>query len=303
MDKPAAHNIARVLNEALPYIQQFAGKTIVVKFGGNAMIDETLKSSFARNIVLMNQIGIHTVVVHGGGPQIGQLLNQLGKESRFVQGMRVTDAETMDVVEMVLGAQVNKRIVSLLSQVGGRAVGLTGKDGGLLRARPLILPTAETEAESADLGHVGEVESVNVDILQTLETGGFIPVIAPVGVGSDGHSYNINADLVASAVAAVLNAEKLLLLTDTAGILNKQGELLTGLTPNQIDSLVADGTIYGGMLPKVRCALEAVASGVSSATVLDGRVENAVLLELFTDTGVGTQIVAGHRQPVANNGF
>ena len=294
MDKPAAHNIARVLNEALPYIQQFAGKTIVVKFGGNAMIDETLKSSFARNIVLMNQVGIHTVVVHGGGPQIGQLLNQLGKESRFVQGMRVTDSETMDVVEMVLGAQVNKSIVSLLSQVGGRAVGLTGKDGGLLRARPLILPTAETESESADLGHVGEVESVNVDILQTLETGGFIPVIAPVGVGSDGHSYNINADLVASAVASVLNAEKLLLLTDTAGILNKEGELLTGLTPQQIDGLVADGTIYGGMLPKVRCALEAVASGVSSATVLDGRVENAVLLELFTDTGVGTQIVAGH---------
>ncbi len=294
MDKPAAHNIARVLNEALPYIQQFAGKTIVVKFGGNAMIDETLKSSFARNIVLMNQVGIHTVVVHGGGPQIGQLLNQLGKESRFVQGMRVTDSETMDVVEMVLGAQVNKSIVSLLSQVGGRAVGLTGKDGGLLRAWPLILPTAETESESADLGHVGEVESVNVDILQTLETGGFIPVIAPVGVGSDGHSYNINADLVASAVASVLNAEKLLLLTDTAGILNKEGELLTGLTPQQIDSLVADGTIYGGMLPKVRCALEAVASGVSSATVLDGRVENAVLLELFTDTGVGTQIVAGH---------
>jgi acetylglutamate kinase len=294
LDKPAAHNIARVLNEALPYIQQFAGKTIVVKFGGNAMIDETLKSSFARNIVLMNQVGIHTVVVHGGGPQIGQLLNQLGKESRFVQGMRVTDSETMDVVEMVLGAQVNKSIVSLLSQVGGRAVGLTGKDGGLLRARPLILPTAETESESADLGHVGEVESVNVDILQTLETGGFIPVIAPVGVGSDGHSYNINADLVASAVASVLNAEKLLLLTDTAGILNKEGELLTGLTPQQIDGLVADGTIYGGMLPKVRCALEAVASGVSSATVLDGRVENAVLLELFTDTGVGTQIVAGH---------
>lgn len=292
MDRPAAHNIARVLNEALPYIQQFAGKTIVVKFGGNAMIDETLKSSFARNIVLMNQVGIHTVVVHGGGPQIGQLLNQLGKESRFIQGMRVTDSETMDVVEMVLGAQVNKSIVSLLSQVGGRAVGLTGKDGGLLRARPLKLSATEADTESADLGHVGEVESVNVDILQTLETGGFIPVIAPIGVGSDGNSYNINADLVASAVASVLNAEKLLLLTDTAGILNKDGELLTGLTPAQIDALVADGTIYGGMLPKVRCALEAVGSGVSSATVLDGRVENAVLLELFTDTGVGTQIVS-----------
>ncbi len=293
MDRSAAHNIARVLNEALPYIQQFAGKTIVVKFGGNAMIDETLKSSFARNIVLMNQVGIHTVVVHGGGPQIGQLLTQLGKESRFIQGMRVTDSETMDVVEMVLGAQVNKSIVSLLSQVGGRAVGLTGKDGGLLRARPLKLSGTEENPESTDLGHVGEVESVNVEILQTLEHGGFIPVIAPVGVGQDGNSYNINADLVASAVASVLNAEKLLLLTDTAGILDGDGELLTGLSPKQIDALVADGTIYGGMLPKVRCALEAVSSGVSSATVLDGRVENAVLLELFTDTGVGTQIVAG----------
>lgn len=290
MDSNDAHDTARVLNEALPYIQRFSGKTIVVKFGGNAMIDEALKSSFARNVVLMNQVGIHTVVVHGGGPQIGQLLNQLGKESRFVQGMRVTDSETMDVVEMVLGAQVNKSIVSLLSQVGGRAVGLTGKDGSLLRARPLKLPANDHE-HAADLGHVGEVESVSVDILQTLRDGGFIPVIAPVGVGSDGYSYNINADLVASAVASVLNAEKLLLLTDTAGILDKEDNLLTGLTPSQINELVEDGTIFGGMLPKVRCALEAISSGVTSATVLDGRVENAVLLELFTDTGVGTQIV------------
>lgn len=289
MDRTTAHNIANVLNEALPYIQRFAGKTIVVKFGGNAMIDENLKKCFARNIALMNQVGIHTVVVHGGGPQIGQLLNQLGKESRFIQGMRVTDSETMDVVEMVLGAQVNKSIVSLLSQVGGRAVGLTGKDGGLLRARPLLLE--QPESETADLGQVGEVESVNVDILQTLKQGGFIPVIAPVGVGADGRSYNINADLVASAVASVLGAEKLLLLTDTAGILDAAGNLLTGLSPAQIDDLVQDGTIYGGMLPKVRCALEAVASGVSSATVLDGRVENSVLLELFTDSGVGTQIL------------
>lgn len=292
MDQTDAHDIARVLNEALPYIQRFSGKTVVVKFGGNAMIDEALKTSFARNVVLMNQVGIHTVVVHGGGPQIGQLLNQLGKESRFIQGMRVTDSETMDVVEMVLGAQVNKSIVSLLSQVGGRAVGLTGKDGSLLRARPLKLPPAQQDEASADLGYVGEVDSVSVDILQTLKDGGFIPVIAPVGVGSDGRSYNINADLVASAVASVLNAEKLLLLTDTAGILDKDNNLLTGLTPTQIDALVNDGTIFGGMLPKVRCALEAVSSGVSSATVLDGRVENAVLLELFTDTGVGTQIVA-----------
>ena len=289
MDRTTAHNIANVLNEALPYIQRFAGKTIVVKFGGNAMVDENLKKCFARNIALMNQVGIHTVVVHGGGPQIGQLLNQLGKESRFIQGMRVTDSETMDVVEMVLGAQVNKSIVSLLSQVGGRAVGLTGKDGGLLRARPLLLEQPDSEA--ADLGQVGEVDSVNVDILQTLKQGGFIPVIAPVGVGADGRSYNINADLVASAVASVLGAEKLLLLTDTAGILDAGGSLLTGLDPAQINNLVQDGTIYGGMLPKVRCALEAVASGVSSATILDGRVENSVLLELFTDSGVGTQIL------------
>jgi len=289
LDRTTAHNIANVLNEALPYIQRFAGKTIVVKFGGNAMVDENLKKCFARNIALMNQVGIHTVVVHGGGPQIGQLLNQLGKESRFIQGMRVTDSETMDVVEMVLGAQVNKSIVSLLSQVGGRAVGLTGKDGGLLRARPLLLEQPDSAA--ADLGQVGEVDSVNVDILQTLKQGGFIPVIAPVGVGADGRSYNINADLVASAVASVLGAEKLLLLTDTAGILDAGGSLLTGLDPAQINNLVQDGTIYGGMLPKVRCALEAVASGVSSATILDGRVENSVLLELFTDSGVGTQIL------------
>lgn len=293
MDRATAHNIARVLNEALPYIQRFAGKTIVVKFGGNAMIDENLKKCFANNIVLMNQVGIHTVVVHGGGPQIGQLLNQLGMESRFVQGMRVTDSETMDVVEMVLGAQVNKSIVTLLSQVGGRAVGLTGKDGGLLRSRPLLLDKGSLEEDVVDLGQVGEVDAVNVDILQSLKQGGFIPVIAPVGVGQDGRSYNINADLVASAVASALGAEKLLLLTDTAGILNSDGDLLTGLIPEQIKALVADGTIYGGMLPKVRCALEAIDSGVSSATVLDGRVENSVLLELFTDSGVGTQIVSG----------
>lgn len=290
MDRAAANDIARVLNEALPYIQRFAGKTVVVKFGGNAMIDENLKRSFARNITLMNQVGIHTVVVHGGGPQIGQLLNQLGKESRFVQGMRVTDSETMDVVEMVLGAQVNKSIVTLLDQVGGRAVGLTGKDGGLIRAKPLVLEQLPDTAV-ADLGQVGEVQSINVDILGCLEKGGFIPVIAPVGLGDDGRSYNINADLVASAIASVLGAEKLLLLTDTAGILDNEGRLLTGLMPSEIRALVADGTIHGGMLPKVNCALEALESGVSSATVLDGRVENAVLLELFTDSGIGTQIV------------
>ena len=284
MESPAAHNTARVLNEALPYIQKFAGKTIVVKYGGNAMVDETLKQSFARNIALMNQVGIHTVVVHGGGPQIKELLAQLGKETATIQGMRVTDSETMDVVEMVLGAKVNKSIVTLLNQVGCRSVGLTGKDGGLIRAVPMVLEG------DADLGQVGTVESVDPAILKTLRQDEFIPVIAPIGVGDDGCSYNINADLVASAVASVLGAEKLLLLTDTAGILDKNGTLLSGLIPTDIQSLIDDGTIYGGMLPKVSCALEAIGNGVRSATILDGRIENAVLLELFTDTGVGTQI-------------
>lgn len=284
MESRAAHDTARVLNEALPYIQQFSGKTIVVKYGGNAMVDETLKRSFARNIALMNQVGVHTVVVHGGGPQIKELLSQLGKETKTIQGMRVTDAETMDIVEMVLGAQVNKSIVSMLSQVGCPAVGLTGKDGGLIKAVPMVLEG------DADLGQVGEVASVDRSIIETLRHGGFTPVIAPIGVGSDGRSYNINADLVASAVAAELNAEKLLLLTDTVGILDKQGNLLSGLLPQDIQSLIADETIYGGMLPKVNCALEAVESGVKTATILDGRVENALLLELFTDAGVGTQI-------------
>lgn len=284
MESAAAHDTARVLNEALPYIQKFSGKTVVVKYGGNAMVDESLKRSFARNIALMNQVGIHTVVVHGGGPQIKELLSQLGKETETIQGMRVTDSETMDVVEMVLGAKVNKSIVTMLSQVGCPSVGLTGKDGGLIKAVPMILEG------DADLGQVGEVDSVDKSILETLRQGGFIPVIAPIGVGSDGRSYNINADLAASAVASVLNAEKLLLLTDTAGILNKDGKLLSGLLPDDINGLIKDGTIYGGMLPKVHCALEAVNNGVQTATILDGRVENAVLLELFTDTGVGTQI-------------
>lgn len=284
LESTAAHDTARVLNEALPYIQKFSGKTVVVKYGGNAMVDENLKRSFARNIALMNQVGIHTVVVHGGGPQIKDLLSQLGKETKTVQGMRVTDAETMDVVEMVLGAQVNKSIVTMLSQVGCASVGLTGKDGGLIKAVPMVLEGDD------DLGQVGEVESVDQSIIETLRGGGFIPVIAPIGVGEDGRSYNINADLVASAVASVLDAEKLLLLTDTAGILDKQGNLLSGLLPADIGRLIDDGTIYGGMLPKVNCALEAVSSGVQTATILDGRVENAVLLELFTDTGVGTQI-------------
>jgi acetylglutamate kinase len=293
LDRTAAQQTAFILNEALPYIQRHAGKTIVVKYGGNAMVDEQLKQSFARNIALMKQVGIHPVVVHGGGPQIGRLLTQLGKESRFIQGMRVTDSETMDVVEMVLGAQVNKSIVSLLNQVGARAVGLTGKDGTLIRSRALQLNRNDSSDDnSLDLGQVGEVESVDADILETLRGGGFTPVIAPVGVGANGESYNINADLVASAIASVLKAEKLLLLTDTAGILDGDGELLTGLDPQRIESLIQEGTIHGGMLPKVDCAMQALASGVNTATIIDGRVENAVLLELFTDTGVGTQIAA-----------
>lgn len=279
-----AAQTAQVLNEALPYIQRFAGKTIVVKYGGNAMTEERLKKCFAQNIVLMKQLGMNPVVVHGGGPQIGNLLKQLGKESRFISGMRVTDSETMDVVEMVLGAQVNKSIVNLLNQAGGRAVGLTGKDAGLIHARPL-----ETDPNS-ELGHVGVVASIDPSIVHTLDQSGFIPVIAPVGVDKQGIGYNINADLVASSVASVLKAEKLLLLTNTPGILDANDELLTGLTRSDIDRLIQEGVIYGGMLPKVQCALDAINSGVNTVQIIDGRVENAVLLELFTDEGVGTLI-------------
>ncbi|HBR97770.1 MAG TPA: acetylglutamate kinase [Gammaproteobacteria bacterium] len=282
--KTTAAVTAQVLNEALPYIQRFTGKTIVVKFGGNAMTDETLKSSFARNIVLMKELGMNPVVVHGGGPQIGRLLDQLGKESRFIEGMRVTDSETMDVVEMVLGAQVNKSIVNLLNQAGGRAVGLTGKDASLIRARPL------TSDPESNLGQVGEVDSIDPAIVHTLDKDGFIPVIAPVGADINGNSYNINADLVASSVAAVLKAEKLLLLTNTPGILDQDDTLLTGLTRKDIDRLIDEKVIYGGMLPKVQCALDAINSGVNTVQIIDGRVENAVLLELFTDEGVGTLI-------------
>lgn len=287
LESSAAHDTAYVLNEALPYIRKFSGKTIVVKYGGHAMVDTALQQSFARNIALMNQVGIHTVVVHGGGPQIKTLLGQLGIETETVQGMRVTDSETMDVVEMVLGAKVNKSIVTLLNQEGCASVGLTGKDGSLISAVPMVLDS------EVDLGQVGQVQSVNRSILETLREGGFTPVIAPIGVGADGRGYNINADLVAGAIASELNAEKLLLLTDTPGILDKSSNLLSGLKPDDIHSLIQDGTVYGGMLPKVQCALDAVECGVQTATILDGRVENAVLLELFTDTGIGTQIRSG----------
>jgi len=285
------HQIARVLNEALPYIQRLAGRTVVIKYGGNAMVDDALKTSFARNVVLMKQVGVNPVVVHGGGPQIGRMLDALGKETRFVAGMRVTDSETMDLVEMVLGGQVNKSIVSLINQHGGRAVGLTGKDGRLVRARPLE-PVADEKQpdEIIDLGHVGEVESIDPAIVHTLERSDFIPVIAPIGVDDNGRSYNINADLVAARVAITLGAEKLLLLTNTTGILDDHKQLITHSPLKTIDDMIADGSVYGGMLPKVRCAREALEAGVGAVQIIDGRVENAVLLELFTDAGVGTLI-------------
>jgi len=289
----AAGNVAHVLTEALPYIQRFGGKTIVIKYGGNAMVDEELKAGFARDVVLMKLVGINPVVVHGGGPQIGNLLARLGKQTEFVQGMRVTDAETMDVVEMVLGGLVNKDIVNLINRHGGSAVGLTGKDGDLIRARKLNLTRSNPQAQAPeiiDIGHVGEVESIDASVVDMLVHGNFIPVVAPIGVGRDGHSYNINADLVAGKMAEVLEAEKLILLTNTPGLLDKDSNLLTGLTLDMVDALIADGTITGGMLPKIGCALDAVKAGVNSAHIIDGRVPHAVLVELFTDQGVGTLI-------------
>jgi len=289
----AAMNIANVLGEALPYLQQFVGKTIVIKYGGNAMVDETLKAGFARDIVLLKLIGINPVVVHGGGPQIGQLLEKIGKQSEFVDGMRVTDSETMDVVEMVLGGLVNKDIVHLINQHGGKAVGLTGKDGDLIRAKKMVFTRDNPELEAPeiiDIGHVGEVAGINTSVVHMLTQGNFIPVIAPIGSGEDGQSYNINADLVAGKMAETLQAEKLILLTNTEGLLDKSGKLLTGLSSQRVDELIADGTIHGGMLPKISSALDAVRSGVTSSHIIDGRVEHAVMLEIFTDEGVGTLI-------------
>lgn len=294
MKKNTAHQIASVLTEALPYIQHFKNKVIVVKFGGNAMIDEALKHSFARDIVLMKSVGLTPIVVHGGGPQIGNLLSKLGKTTDFVDGMRVTDSETMDVVEMVLGGLVNKEIVNLINQHGGKAVGLTGKDGNFIRAKKIKLKKAAIDSEAfelIDLGHVGDVTSIDTDVLNMLNQSNFIPVIAPIGVGENGESYNINADLVAGKIAEELNAEKLILLTNTAGILDKQGKLLTGLSLADIDDLIADGTISSGMIPKTRCAIDALKGGVTSVHIIDGRVEHAVLLELFTDQGVGTLLL------------
>lgn len=282
--------VAEILIEALPYIQALDQKTVVIKFGGNAMVDEELKSSFAQDIVMLKQVGVNPVIVHGGGPQIGKFLEQIGKESRFIDGMRVTDHETMEVVEMVLGGLVNKQIVALINRHGGRAVGLTGKDGGMISARKMKLATADTQ--SHDLGQVGEVESIDPAVVKMLDDDDFIPVIAPIGVGSDGTSYNINADLVAAELAAVLGAEKLLLLTNTPGVLDSDGELITGLSASETDRLIKQGIIHGGMLPKVRCALTAVRAGVKTCQIIDGRVRHSVLLELLTDSGVGTLIKA-----------
>ena len=294
-DASLSVDTANTLTEALPYIQRYRGKTLVVKYGGNAMIDDQLKESFARDVVLLKAVGINPVIVHGGGPQINQVLKQIGKESTFIDGMRVTDSETMDVVEMVLGGLVNKEIVNMINQQGGHAVGLTGKDGGLIKAQKLQVEKNDPvlqRTEIIDYGHVGAVERIDPSIVQLLESKSFIPVIAPVGVGDDGQTYNINADIVAGELAITLQAEKLLLLTNTPGVSDKNGALLPELTAKSISSYIEDGTIQGGMLPKVDCALSAISGGVGSAIILDGRVDHCLLLETFTDSGIGTQIVS-----------
>lgn len=285
---------AALLIEALPYIRQFSGKTVVIKYGGHAMKDEALKESFAQDVVLMKYIGIHPVVVHGGGPQIGRMLDRVGKKSDFREGMRVTDEETMDVVEMVLAGKVNKEIVALINRHGGRAIGLSGKDGMLIEARRMHLFKYlgdDQPPEIIDIGLVGEVERVNVEILEVLEKSHVIPVIAPVGVGQSGETYNINADLVAGKVATALNAEKLVLMTDVPGVLNKAGELISTLSVAEAAELIQDEVLKGGMIPKVQCAMDAVQGGVKKVAILDGRIPHAVLLELFTDSGIGTEIV------------
>jgi acetylglutamate kinase len=290
IEKPAPAAKAGVLAEALPYIKRFHGKTIVVKYGGNAMTDEHLKQCFARDVVLLKLVGMNPVVVHGGGPQIENLLARVGKKGEFVQGMRVTDAETMDLVEMVLGGQVNKEIVNLINQHGGKAVGLTGKDGNFIRAKKLMMENKDAPGDLIDIGQVGDIVSIDPSLIALLDSGAFIPVIAPIGVGSEGETYNINADVVAGKIAEVLKAEKLVLLTNTPGVLDQSGRLITGITPKQIDDMVADGTLSGGMLPKISSALDAARSGVKGVHIIDGRVEHALLLEILTDEGVGTLI-------------
>ena len=290
LNPSTAKEKAQILSEALPYIRRFHGKTIVIKYGGNAMTEEALKEGFARDVVLLKLVGINPVVVHGGGPHINALLAKVGKQSEFIQGMRVTDRETMDVVEMVLGGRVNKEIASLINQHGGRAVGLTGKDGSFIRARKMMIRSAEKSDEWLDIGQVGEVASIDPALVELLDKGDFIPVIAPIGIGENGEAYNINADLVAGKLAETLKAEKLILLTNTSGVLDKAGGVLTGLDAKKVEELIADGTISGGMLPKVNCALEAVKHGVKTAHIIDGRVAHALLLEILTDEGVGTLI-------------
>ena len=296
MNQQQADNVASVLTEALPYIRRFHGSTVVVKYGGNAMVDEHLKDTFARDIVLLKLVGINPIVVHGGGPQIGSLLEQLNIPTRFVDGMRVTDAATMDVVEMVLGGQVNQEIVSLLNRQGGQAVGITGKDGDLIRARKLQMRGAQPETlggnEIIDIGHVGEVVTVNTAVLETLIASHFIPVIAPIGVGDEGESFNINADVVAGKIAEALVAEKLVLLTNKPGVLDDDGTTIPSLTPTAVNAHIASGLINEGMLPKTECALSALAAGVKSVQIIDGTAPHSLLLEVFTDTGIGTQISA-----------
>ena len=289
-DSLPATTKAKILGEALPYIKRFFDKTIVIKYGGNAMTDPKLQDCFARDVVLLKLVGMNPVVVHGGGPQIEDLLKRVGKQGTFIQGMRVTDEETMDIVEMVLGGQVNKEIVNLINQHGGKAVGLTGQDGNFIRARKLLLPNKDNPEELIDIGSVGEITSIDPTLIAFLDTGDFIPVIAPIGVGPQGETYNINADVVAGKIAEVLNAEKLVLLTNTPGVLDKAGNLLTGITPKEIDAMVEDSTLSGGMLPKIGSALDAARSGVKSVHIIDGRVEHALLLEILTDQGVGTLI-------------
>ena len=293
LSRENALNIAQVLTESLPYIQRFTGKTIVVKFGGNAMTDAELHDSFARDIVLMKLVGMNPVVVHGGGPQIGSLLERLNIKTEFVNGMRITDAKTMDVVEMVLGGSVNKEIVASINRNGGKAIGVTGKDGQFIRAKKMTIDRYSPElgaSEIIDIGHVGQVKSIDTEVLQVILGSNFIPVIAPIGVDAQGATYNINADLVAGKIAEVMQAEKLMLLTNVSGLLDRDGNILTGLSTSQVDELIADGTIYGGMLPKIQCALDAVKGGVNSAHIIDGRVPHATMLEIFTDQGIGTLI-------------
>ncbi len=289
---PTSTQKAQTLAEALPYIKRFFDKTIVIKYGGNAMTEPQLKESFASDVVLLKLVGMNPVVVHGGGPQINEMLDKLGKKGEFIQGMRVTDEETMDIVEMVLGGQVNKEIVNLINRKGGKAVGLTGQDGNFIHAEKLLMANLNNPEELIDVGQVGDITKIDPSIINFLDSGDFIPVIAPIGVGPNGETYNINADVVAGKLAEILGAEKLILLTNTPGVLDKDGNLLTGLTPKQIDELVEDGTLSGGMLPKISSALDAARSGVKSVHIIDGRVEHALLLEVLTDDGVGTLIKA-----------